>query len=209
MDHIQDCVNIELTVEEAIVSDTVKVSLNVVLATKAEEATDVRGTITSALKNILDVDWAFTRLDRSTNRSGLEEVEATATARVQESSVAGIATRAKDNSAEGLQITVGELDYNPARNVIDETIVRLRKTIYQKAMEEIATLNEVAGFANTEWRLGSVNFYQENGIMPKGNFRGVVAASYAAMDSHGGCASLDLTQKVSLTANVALQRLVV
>lgn len=211
---IQDTVNIELTVEEAIVSDTVKVSVNVVLASKAEDATDVRGTITAALKTLVDIDWAFTKLDRKTNRSGLEEVEATATARVSEAFLAGLDARAKEVSKEGLQLKVSDLDYNPARNVVEEAVLRLRKEIYTKAMAEVATLNEVAEYADqvsfeATWRIGSVSFYEAATPMRSKSMR-LEAASYAAVacDATGGSAAMDLTQKVSLAATVALVRVI-
>lgn len=210
---IQDSVSIEVSVEESIVSDTVKVSMEVVLATKAEDATDVRGTILTGLKAVLDVDWAFTRLDRNTDRSGLEFVEATATARVPEGQLAGLDAKSKSASREGFQVTVGELDYNPARNVIDATVVELRKRIYAKAQEEANTLNElIANDTNGKWRVAGVHFGHGGPRMKTANSRMMLesampaAASYG--DMGGGGESLDLTQKVGLTATVSLQRVV-
>jgi hypothetical protein len=209
---IQDSVYIELSAEEAIVSDTVKVSVEVVLATKAEDATDVRGTILGSLKTLLDADWAFAKLDRTTNRSGLEEVEATATVRVAEGQLAGLAAKAKDASREGLQLKIGDLDYNPARNVVDEAVANLRKELYIKAQDEALLLNQVLGAGSAyEWRVGTIQF----GSAPRmkmANSRGIMleSASYAVAASAdmGGASSLDLTQKVGLTASVTLLRLV-
>ena len=208
--HIQDSITVEFSVEEAIVSDTVKVSVDVVLATKAEDATDVRGTIVTALQSLLAADWAFARLDRRTNRSGLEEVEATATARIPEAQLAGLSAKAKETSREGLQLTISNLDYNPARNVVDETVQKLRKELYMKAHAEAALLNELIPGDEGKWRVGDISFGSGH-RMKMANSRGMVleSASYAmTADATGGAAGLDLTQKVGLTASVTLNRLI-
>lgn len=209
---VQDTVTIDIAVEEAVVSDTVKVSVDVVLATKAEDATDVRGTILAALKSLLDVDWAFARLDRSTNRSGLEEIEATGTARVPENQLAGLAAKAKEGSREGLQLTISNLDYNPARNVIDETVNKLRKEVYTKAQAEAKLLNEVCPSGSEgSWRVGNISFAAGARMKSMNNLRGMQleAVSYAAAPTGGAAGeSLDLTQKVGLNASVTLIRLI-
>lgn len=207
----QDTTTIDISVEEAVVSDTVKVSVDIVLSTKAEDATNVRGSILDALNGLLVVEWAFTKLDRSTDRSGMEVVEATASARVKEATIAGLAAKAKEVSREGFQLTVGALDYNPARNVVDNVMAELRKKIYTKAQVEADVLNELAGKdANGRWRVGAVQFYDTT--QPRSKSAGVrmAAVSYAleAADSSDDT-GLDLTQKVGLNAHVTLHRLVI
>lgn len=205
----QDNVTINISVEEAIVSDTVKATINVALSTTSEDATDVRSTILDALKSVLDTEWAFTRLDRHSSASGLEEVHATATARIPEAKAAGLVEKTKIASRQGLQLTAGALDYNPARNVVDDKIKDLRKAIYMKAQEEAAILNEtVNDGAAGRWRVGMIEF--SGGNVFANNSRGMMleATSYSAPKGGAGESGLDLTQKVSLTATVALQRVV-
>lgn len=212
---IQDHVNVTFAVEEAIVSDTVKVTIQATLAVKAEDAVDVRGQITAALKNVIDADWAFVALDRREDEAGLERVSATATARIPEAQVAGLTAKCQAASVAGLKLSAGYVDYSPARNAVDQAITNLRRKIYALAQEEAEALQEAAGkTAKGKWRVGNISFsgqqnFSAQRMANKGMMLEASAASYAS-DIGGGAADagMDLTQKVTLNANVQLHRTV-
>lgn len=211
---IQDSATVTFTVEEAIVSDTVKVEVKATLAVKAEEAGDVRGQILGALKNVLDTEWAFVSLNRYEDGAGLERVDAVASARIPEAQVAGLAKKAQAASVAGLKITPGQIDYSPARNKVEEAIKGLRRKVYALAQEEAKALQELAGEeAKGKWRVQEVSFQSAGASFANNaramNVKGMAleAASYASAPM-GGADGLDLTQKVSLSASVTLARVV-
>lgn len=208
---IQDSAEVSFTIEEAIVSDTVKVTISANLAGKAEDTTDVRTQITTALKGVLDVEWAFTKLDRREDSSGLERVSATATARIPEGQVAGLASKARAASVAGLKLTVGSVDYSPAASKVEEVIKGLRRKLYALAQEEANILQETAGQdASGKWRVNSVSFAPQAYNSPFNVARSYSGNVTASLEAAGGGApeGLDLTQKVSLTAQVTLARVV-
>ena len=211
---IQDVVNVSFSVEEAIKSDTVKITIQATLAVKAAEAIDVRGQIVTALKNVIDTDWAFVSLDRREDDAGLERVSATATARIPEADAAGLASKCQTASVAGLKLTPGAVDYSPARNVVDEAITKLRRKIYALAQEEAEALEDAAGkVAKGKWRVGEINFsagasFANNGMRAKGMMLESAGYSAAPAALGGGAEGMDLTQKVQLVASVALHRTV-
>lgn len=211
---IQDTATVTFNVEEAIVSDTVKVEVRATMAVAAEDATDVRGQILGALKNVLDVEWAFVSLNRYEDQAGLERVDATATARIPEAQVAGLAKKAQAASVAGLKLIPGQVDYSPARNKVEEVIKTLRRKIYRLAQEEAEALQEAAGkTAKGKWRVQDITFNSGSASFANNaramNVKGMAleATSYASAPA-GGADGLDLTQKVGLSATVVLARTV-
>lgn len=220
---LQDEIHFSLFSERAVVTDTVKVNVQVILSVSGEsdDQSNVRETILTSLKTIIDGDWGFTSLDRSVDRSGFEVISAVAQIRVKESEVNGITRRAKEISKPGLQLTVQNVDYNPTPAALEEARTALRKELLQKIQKEVVTYNKLFGGDDfnhnvTEgvWRISNVQFYEQSAptSRPKGGARTLAASAVAmAYDSAGGSddSGLELTQKVGLTANVDLARVAV
>jgi hypothetical protein len=219
MEIVQDTVTVQLSAEKSIPTETVKVSAAIILSVTAAEAGDVRSTITSKLKGILDAEWSLTALNRRPDASGREQVEAAAVARVPESEAAGFAHKCKQASVEGFQVSAGVIDYSPPRNVVNDAKIELRKELYQLAANEAEAIQAVlaSGEADRGWRVADITF---NDVQPvaMNNIRGakgLESTAYAMSNSlvgaapGGGGGEVGLTQKVSLYATVTLARVVV
>ena len=211
---VQDSVVVQLSAEKSIPSDTVRVSVGIVMSVTAAEAGDVRSTITTKLKDMLAAEWSLTSLNRTTDDSGREQVKAAAVARVPENQAAGFAHKAKSASTEGFQVRPGEVDYSPPKNVVAEAKVELRKKLYEMAQEETALIQQTLGSdqADRQWRVAEVAFSDAPAV-PVNNMlrgKGLEATSYAAAAPMGGAGEeVGLTQKVSLFASVTIARVVV
>ena len=215
---VQDSVVVQLSAEKSIPTDTVRVSVGITLSVTAAEAGDVRTTITSKLKDMLDAEWSLTSLDRRPDASGREQVQAAAVARVPEGDAAGFAHRAKQASTEGFQVLPGAVDYSPPKSVVAEAKEELRKKLYGMAHAEAKLVQESIP-ANDEadrgWRVAGIDFadapYVAQNNMIRG--KGLEATAYASIGNApgaaGGGAEVGLTQKVSLFATVTIARVVV
>lgn len=212
---VQDSVVVQLSAEKSIPSDTVRVSVGITLSVTAAEAGDVRATITSKLKDMLDAEWSLTSLDRRPDASGREQVQAAAVARVPEAQAAGFAHRAKTASTEGFQVLPGAVDYSPPKSVVAEAKIELRKKLYIMAQEEAELVAQTmtSNAADRQWRVAGVDFadapYVANNNMLRG--KGLESTAYASIGNAPGGAGdeVGLTQKVSLFATVTIARVVV
>src|SRR5690242_19028298 len=102
---IQDSIQFNLSAEEVVVNTTVKVTAHVTtLMTSDQAEASLRENINSVMQSFIKADWQFANMARSRQRSGVEEVNLTATARVPESENYNLDGRAKRVSREGLQV---------------------------------------------------------------------------------------------------------
>lgn len=218
MSIVQDTISFTTYAERPVVTDTVKVSVLVTLSLKGEDdaQANVRETILTALRSVIDAEWAFARLDRSADRTGFEVVEAAAQIRVKEQEVNGISRRAKEISKPGLQLSVSGVDYNPTRVAIETTRKDVRGDLIRYINEEVKQYNDDfaidefnEGVTGGVWRICSVNFQENNSRQQRYAQASMSYAESAPMGSSGDDSSLELTQKIGLTAQVTLSRVAV
>jgi hypothetical protein len=203
---VQDVVTTVFTAEELVISDTVKTTLKVV------KVDSNNFEIKTTLKQIFDVDWMVSSINRYEDNSGLERIEAIVTARISDNAIGGIGKKVNDTSKAGLKITVVSFDHTPERNRIEAAKENVRKMIYDLAQNEVTLLNNQITFPGAHsWRVGSIEFNRADlGAQNAGAIYHMRAASLedASAPSGGSSESLDLSHKVNLTATVKLQRLV-
>jgi len=192
-----DMVTTTFSVEELIISDTVRVSLDI---TKVNS--DASFNLKKTLREVYDVDWAIIKLSRYDD-SGLERISASAVARIPENQVTTVNHNLREVSKAGLKITVSGLDYSPERNRVEETNNALRKRIYTLAQDEANSLNELV-VESVKWRVGSIEFNRQNEVIPKSaNY--ITAAAFRS-DENAVESTTDFSHKVSLSAAVTLVR---
>jgi hypothetical protein len=217
---VQDSIVVQLSAEKSIPSDTVRVSVGITMSVTAAEAGDVRATITSKLKDMLDAEWSLTSLDRRPDASGREQVQAAAVTRVPEAEAACFAYRAKQASTEGFQVIPGLVDYSPPKSVVADAKIELRKKLYEMAHEETILVQQslkslTSNAADRQWRVAGIDFADAPYVVNNSMIRSTASATaHASIGNAPGGAYVDgnevgLTQKVSLFATVTIARVVV
>ncbi len=103
--------------------------------------------------------WHITSFNRSQDKSGLEQVEILAEARIPEADLAGIRDRAKNISRPGETFTIDDIDFHPGLEDIEATHSRLRSKIYEQAKMELANLNKA--YPDKHFSLNVLNFIPE------------------------------------------------
>ncbi len=199
-----DSVSLFFSVEELIVSDTVKVTLKVTKILSDNIDFNIKNT----LREVYEVDWTITNLSRY-EETGLERINATAIARIPDSQISKINTKAKEVSKAGLEIQVSEFDYSPQRNKIEETKRSLRERIYKLAEDEAALLNIITKDGKLHpWRIGRVEFVRADSN--SSNMRSVATTAAYFNAPEGGAADeqpdMDLSYRVNISANVSVTR---
>jgi hypothetical protein len=144
--------------------------------------------------------WHLTSFNRSQDKSGLEQVEILAEARLPESDLAGIRDRAKQVSRPGETYTIDDIDFHPGMGDIEAARSQLRTKIYEQAKVELANLNKA--FPDKHFSLQVINF------MPDYFYAGVDVTQPTAkamlMSIPQSSARLATSDKVQLAAVLVL-----
>ena len=217
MKHIpMDDINLSFTVEDWINSNTAEVTMTVNASTEGQDGLDLRTEIKEALETLVDTEWRFIDISRNTGRSGLEEWNVMAQARVEEKDLNNLPSRAKELGRKGLQYRVGNVDFTPTKEQFEDLYRDLRSKINRLISEELSTLNsELPG---RKWRVGAINY--NFGPMPMAHARGapvMMAMSAAAVPNMdfedadgapGDFGGFEVSQKIELSATVTVSSVV-
>lgn len=212
-----DDISLSFTVEDWINSNTAEVTMTVNASTEGQDGLDLRTEIKEALESLVDTDWRFIDINRSTGRSGLEEWHVTAQARVEEKDLNNLPSRAKDLGRKGLQYRVGNVDFTPTKIQFEDLYRQLRSKINALIKSELSTLHtELPG---RKWRVGAVSY--NFGSVPMSNMRGANVLIASAMTANaisdvdfedlgasGDFGGFEISQKIELSAGVTVSSVV-
>ena len=158
MHHIpMDTVHLEFAVEEWLNSGTAEVTIDIDASIEGAEGLELRQTIKDSLAEILpNVEWRFSRVNRSRDRTGRENWQIGAQARVEEEQLNDLSGRCKKLGAVGLQFRVGYVDYSPTKKAIEE----LNRTLRAKSNVLVSDELVIRGTELTQrnWRVSSIQY---------------------------------------------------
>jgi hypothetical protein len=204
---IQDTINIQLKTETTVISDTVRIVVNIsALVTTEDTEEKVRVEIKQALTNFISTDWQINGLTRVVDNSGYEKITLTAAARVSERENYNLEARAKAASRQGLQIANPLADTSVPQYSLDIAEREMRKDILIKAVAEAALASEVLG---KTYRVYAVDFASHvrasslKAMTASTSYGTGFGASANGLESAGDD-SLSNAQKLALSADVTL-----
>ena len=211
-----DNISLSFTVEDWINSNTAEVTMTVSASTEGRDGLDLRTEIKEALETLVNTEWRFIDINRSTGRSGLEEWNVTAQARVEEKDLNNLPSRAKDLGRKGLQYRVGNVDFTPTKIQFEGLYRDLRSKINRLIEAEIKTLQtELPG---RKWRVSAITYDFGQLPMPHGRGANIMMAMTAnavpdmdledAGAATGDFGGFEVSQKVELSATVTVASVV-
>ncbi|MDD4616469.1 MAG: hypothetical protein PHW76_05045 [Alphaproteobacteria bacterium] len=196
-----DTISFELTAEDWVTTKTAHVTLEVEAAVNAANAGAIRAEMTKAVNDAAKADWRLTSFNRTQDQTGLERWSMVFEARLPESSLNGLSEAAKKASKAGMQIKIGNVDFQPSREEMEAARAALRTKIYKQAGEQLTALNST--LPGRAYRLAKIVF---DGRGPVRMLRtkniaaeGAMAASSFAPDS---AMNRDVSSKLVLGAQV-------
>jgi len=214
-----DNINLSFTVEDWINSNTAEVTMTVNASTEGQDGLDLRTEIKEALESLVDTEWRFIDISRNTGRSGLEEWNVMAQARVEEKDLNNLPSRAKELGRKGLQYRVGNVDFTPTKEQFEDLYRNLRSKINGLISEELTTLN--TELPDRKWRVGAVNYnFRDGPLVGAAGGRNVMMAvsANAVQDmgldfdddvgSAGDFGGFEVSQKIELSAGVTVSSVV-
>jgi len=214
-----DDINLSFTVEDWINSNTAEVTMTVNASTEGQDGLDLRTEIKEALESLVDTEWRFIDISRNTGRSGLEEWNVTAQARVEEKDLNNLPSRAKELGRKGLQYRVGNVDFTPTKTQFEDLYRHLRSKINELIKTELSTLE--TELPDRKWRVGAVNYNFGSAPMvgAAGGQHVIMAMTNAVpnmysgnddddVGSAGDFGGFEVSQKIELSATVTVASVV-
>lgn len=206
----QDTVTFMLSSEDWITAKTARVVIGVEAAVSGASAGTARAEMMKAVDSVAKADWRLTGFSRAQDQTGLERWSASYEARLQESALGGLHESAKKSGKAGMQLNVATIDFSPTLDETETARAGLRSKIYKSAAEQLTILN--GAIPNRNYRIAEIafmemagqNIYAMNEGMMGKRLMSATPADAAMMSSSGGGASMERSEKISVSAMVVL-----
>lgn len=198
-------VNMDITAEEFITSETAKLSFTATFAI-TDSSFDPKTEVLTAAMQIANGDWYVTNVVRKEDNSGIETVAYNLAVRITEREVSTVKSNLKSVNRSGLKFVLNTIDYSPTQAQIEDGMRTLRRKIYQKANEELLVLNELVRKDEDEWLIGTIDFTNNNAPVSKSNMLRASASMMYENVGVGGEEADGVTQKLTLSSTVTFTR---
>lgn len=192
-------VNLQLTANKWVTSQTVKVLVGVDAGLTDAGIEGLQGQVLNKLGQIATGEWHITSFNRSQDKSGLESVHINAEARLAQSSLANLRSKAKSISKPGETYTVTDVQFTPSEEELTQANSALRGMIYQQAKAEIDALNKA--YPDQKFYLYQIDFNMAP-VMPMA--KNMYMAEAATAGSVMPAQPLNVGNRQIMTANVIL-----
>lgn len=197
-------VALELSAEQWATTKAAKVIVNVNSTLSADKLANVYVNIDQKLQKLINnTPWHITAIDRSQDKSGLEQLSVTAEARLSEMQLANLRQQLQSISKPGETYTIAGIDYTPTLGEKEMAMIALRAEIYRQIKNEIAQLTNM--YPNQKYFVHSITFV-ENTEPPAPSPIMLAAAPMMKVANNGGSSgsSLPVSNNLRLTARVVL-----
>lgn len=144
-------------------------------------------------------EWHVISYYRQEDKSGLESIQIRAEARLPQTELANLRSKAKAMSKPGRTFTIDDVQFTPSDAELTAANVMLRGMIYQQAKAEIEALNKL--YPEQKYYLHHVEFVNTPILMP------MVAMSMKRnqmADTAAVAAPLNVGNKMEMMANITV-----
>jgi hypothetical protein len=150
-------VTLQLQSEQWVTTKTALVNVSVNAAVSDQGIDQVQADVMQKLGQISSKgDWHIVSINRQQDSSGLENMQIAAQARLPQSELAGLRSKAKSASKPGETFTVDNIQFTPSEDEVRQANSLLRNNIYQQAKAEVDALNKV--YPEQKYYLHQVDF---------------------------------------------------
>jgi hypothetical protein len=191
-----------LNAEQWLTTKTALVSVSVNAAVADQGIEKVRGNVMQKLLQIASKgDWHVVSFNRQQDPSGLESVQISAQARLDQVDLNGLRNKAKSISKAGETYTISSIEFTPSNDEIRVANTALRANIYQQAKTEIDSLN--AMYPTQKYYLHKIDFMMM-GPMPVAMQKNAMYAADMAAPAMavGDKASMSATVEIASTPDM-------
>ncbi|NKB47253.1 MAG: hypothetical protein GKR77_05635 [Legionellales bacterium] len=153
---VLDQVIFQVSAEEWVKTETAVVHVNIDAALSETDLATMRTQIMENLVKIAQADWRITQFQRSQDRSGLEQLNVRAQARVPEAALTKLNSQAKAVSKAGATYRIDQVDFTPSLAEVEAVNTQVRQKIYTQINAEITQLNQ--DFSGKQYTVHQIDF---------------------------------------------------
>jgi hypothetical protein len=191
-------VSFDVTGEQWVSTKTARVIIAVNAGVGEDKLNTAYTEMTQKLQKLIgNSQWHITGFERSTDKSGLEQLYVTAETRLPESELATLKSRLKAASKAGEAYTVASVDYIPSLIEREAAQTALRNQIYNQIKTEVTQLN--AAYPNQKYSVHNIEFI-ENSPAPTPMLMGAMVRQAASATN----AAMPVSNNLQLRAHVVL-----
>lgn len=157
-------VTLQLQAEDWLTTQTALVDVGINTAVSDKGVERVQGDVLAQLKRLSDkATWHILSYNRQQDQSGLESIQMIAQARLPQSELSGLRTKAKSMSKPGETYTIDNIQFTPSTEDVMQMNNTLRNNIYNQAKLETDTLNKI--YPGQNYYLHQIDFVTQEPVM--------------------------------------------
>jgi len=192
-------VTLDFSAEKWVTTKTALVNVGINLSLSDRDMGKVQSGILNQLNKIANkTEWHIISFNRTLDQSGLEKVQAEASARLSESDLAGLRDRAKELSKPGQTFAINDIQFTSSEQEQRDALVALRNDIYQQIKVELTKINQL--YPEQKYSVHDIRFF--NQPSPLGIARNAVFMAQAKAVSPADM--LPVGDQLKLNATVVL-----
>ena len=190
-------VSLQLRVNKWVTTKTANVVVGVNASVADAGIEKIQNQVLGQLAQLSNLgEWHIVNYNRQQDKSGLETIQISAEARLPQSELVNLRSKAKSISKPGITFTIDDVQFTPSDDEITEANVTLRGMIYQQARMEVDALNKV--YPEQKFYLHRIDF----NMMPVMPMAGM--AMKANMLAAEAAAPLNVGNKMEMMATVTV-----
>lgn len=158
-------VTLQLHTEQWVTTKTALVSVGVNAAVTDQGIEKIQADVMQKLSQLSAKDeWHIVSFNRQQDKSGLESIQITAQARMQQSELASMRDKAKAISIPGETFTIDDVQFTPSDDEQRQANITLRNNLYQQAKTEMDVLNKL--YPDQKYYLHQIDFIPSPPVEP-------------------------------------------
>lgn len=201
---LQNKITLQLQAEQWVTTKTALVSVSINAAVTDQGIGTVQATVMQKLKQLSDQsDWHIVAFNRQEDKTGLENVLINAEARLPQTDLANLRSKAKSISKPGETYTIDNVQFTPSDAELKAANLALRSEIYQQAKTEIDAINKL--YPEQKYYLHAVDFLNRPMPMMRADSNMMMAKMASA--SMPEAAPLNVGNKAYVNATIEIASL--
>lgn len=200
LSNLLDKVSFSLKAQQWVTTKTAEVNVSVDASVNDAGIEKIQNQVLAQLQQLSNQgEWHIVSYTRQQDKSQLETIHIVAQARLPQSELVNLRSKAKAMSKPGSTYTIDDVRFTPSDDELTQANVMLRANIYQQAKAEIDAINKI--YPDQKYYLYRIDFNPQPIAMPMMEMAVARSgsASFAAV-----AAPLNVGNKMELNALVTL-----
>ncbi|HEX4044494.1 MAG TPA: hypothetical protein VHZ76_02365 [Gammaproteobacteria bacterium] len=150
-------VTVQLNTEQWVTTKTAIVIVGVNAAVAGQGIEQIQNDVMQKLNQLSNKgEWHILSFDRQQDKTGLENIQIAAQARLPQSELSSLRDQAKALSKPGVTFTLDNVQFIPSEDEVRQAQTALRTNLYQQAKTEIDNLNKM--YPDQKYYLHQIDF---------------------------------------------------